>query len=110
MRKHNSLRVGGAVLATLLTGSLATLASEANIMIPNLKAIQFEGLGGFNGVHLLYGGLIICLIGAAFGLIQYLQTKALPVHKTMRDVSSIIWETCKTYLIQQGKFLAILWV
>ncbi len=85
-------------------------ASEANIMIPDLKAITFDGLGGFGGVHLLYLGLGVCIIGAIFGLVQYKQTKALPVHTTMSNVSNIIWETCKTYLIQQGKFLAILWV
>jgi len=49
-------------------------------------------------------------VGAAFGLMQYKQTRALPVHKSMGDVSNIIWETCKTYLWQQGKFLAILWI
>src|SRR4029077_4856262 len=58
----------------------------------------------------MYAGLLICLVGAVFGLVQYKQTKALPVHKSMADVSNTIWETCKTYLFTQGKFLAILWV
>src|SRR6185436_16271732 len=52
----------------------------------------------------------ICGIGAIFGLVQYKQTKALPVHDSMAKVSHTIWETCKTYLFTQGKFLAILWV
>src|SRR5436309_15992699 len=58
----------------------------------------------------MYLGLVICLIGAVFGLVQYQQTKALPVHSSMASVSNTIWETCKTYLQTQGKFLAILWV
>src|SRR5207253_2657620 len=53
---------------------------------------------------------VICAVGAAFGLVQYKQTKALPVHSSMANVSNTIWETCKTYLFTQGKFLAILWV
>src|SRR5262249_15804933 len=54
-------------------------------------------------------GLVICLVGAVFGLVQYQQTKALPVHDSMARVSNTIWETCKTYLLTQGKFLAFLW-
>src|SRR5438034_818655 len=85
-------------------------ASEGAIKIPPLDAVKFDGLGGVSGAALMYGGLLICLIGAVFGLVQYKQTKALPVHKSMGDVSNTIWETCKTYLFTQGKFLAILWV
>ena len=59
---------------------------------------------------LMYFGIVMCAIGAIFGWVQYKQTKALPVHESMRNVSNIIWETCKTYLFQQGKFLVILWV
>jgi K(+)-stimulated pyrophosphate-energized sodium pump len=58
----------------------------------------------------MYVGIALCFIGAVFGLIQYVQTKALPVHSSMANVSNTIWETCKTYLFTQGKFLAILWV
>jgi K(+)-stimulated pyrophosphate-energized sodium pump len=72
--------------------------------------VKFPGLGGVAGLTLMYIGLGICAVGAIFGLVQYKQTKALPVHKSMANVSNTIWETCKTYLIQQGKFLAILWV
>jgi len=94
-----------------LTG-LATnaLGSEAAIKIPDLTQVTFNGLGGVSGVTLMYLGIVMCAFGAAFGLFQYKQTKALPVHKSMSDVSNIIWETCKTYLFQQGKFLLILWV
>jgi len=58
----------------------------------------------------MYVGIFLCFVGAFFGLVQYKQTKALPVHSSMSNVSHTIWETCKTYLFQQGKFLVILWV
>src|SRR5215213_4110336 len=102
------------VLVTL--GSLLLLippklfASEADIKIPDLSQVAFNGLGGMSGSVLMYLGIAICAIGAAFGLVQYMQTKALPVHESMAKVSHTIWETCKTYLLTQGKYLAILWV
>ncbi len=85
-------------------------ASEADLKIPPLDTVKFDGLWGITGIQLMYMGIVMCAIGAIFGLVQYQQTKALPVHKSMADVSQIIWETCKTYLFQQGKFLAILWL
>src|SRR5438067_9800207 len=88
----------------------ASQASEADIHIPSLDTVSFNGLGGMKGTTLMYLGIVICFVGAAFGLVQYKQTKALPVHKSMSDVSNTIWETCKTYLFTQGKFLAILWI
>ena len=104
-----SLRTWLILLATL-TVSFAAQASEADIKIPPLKDIAFAGLGGMTGGTLMNLGLLICAIGAAFGLVQYVQTKNLPVHSSMASVSHTIWETCKTYLFTQGKFLAILWV
>jgi K(+)-stimulated pyrophosphate-energized sodium pump len=106
----NKLRIQGAAvaLATFLVPSLH--ASEADIKIPDLTQVRFDGLGGLSGLTLMYLGILVCFIGAAFGLIQYRQTKALPVHSSMGNVSNTIWETCKTYLFTQGKFLAILWV
>jgi len=62
-----------------------------------------------NGHNLLLGGLVICIFGIAFSLVQFSQIRNLPVHKSMLEVSELIYETCKTYLITQGKFLAILW-
>jgi len=85
-------------------------ASEADIHIPSLTEVRFDSLGGVSGSTLMYLGILVCAIGAAFGLVQYLQTKALPVHDSMAKVSHTIWGTCKTYLFTQGKFLAILWV
>jgi len=84
-------------------------AGEANIQLPDLTKIAFFG-GSLAGLTILNFGLIICLVGLGFGLLQYVQTKNLPAHKSMLDVSQTIWETCKTYLLQQGKFLFALWV
>ncbi|MHB8829020.1 MAG: sodium-translocating pyrophosphatase [Syntrophales bacterium] len=92
----------------LATGATA-FASEADINIPDLTAISFMG-GSLGGLTILNFGLLICLIGAGFGWMQYNQTKSLPAHQAMLDVSNTIWETCKTYLFQQGKFLAALWL
>jgi len=100
-----------AVLASCLAAPVpSAMASDSDIHIPDLTAVRFEGLGGLSGLTLMYFGIFMCVIGAIFGLRAYRQTKALQVHESMRQVSSTIWETCKTYLFQQGKFLAILWV
>jgi len=97
------------VVFSLVLQSCASsvFAGEADIKIPPLDTVKF---GSLSGMTILYTGLGICLVGAVFALMQYRQTKALPVHARMRDVSNIIWETCKTYLFQQGKFLVVLWV
>lgn len=100
------LAVAGVILGTLSSWGYG---GEADIKIPDLSQVRFDGLGGVSGVALMYLGIIICAIGAVFGLVQYMQTKSLPVHESMGQVSRSIWETCKTYLFQQGKFLAILW-
>jgi len=81
-------------------------ASEAELKIPDLSKVSFVGISGHN---LLLLGLIICLGGMVFGLLQFMQIRSLPVHRAMREISELIYETCKTYLITQGKFLAILW-
>jgi K(+)-stimulated pyrophosphate-energized sodium pump len=98
-------------LLFVLFSATSAFASEADIKIPDLSTVQFPFFGGkISGYAILYFGLVICVLGTGYGLFQYQQTKALPVHKSMGDVSNIIWETCKTYLWQQGKFLSILWV
>jgi K(+)-stimulated pyrophosphate-energized sodium pump len=84
-------------------------AGEADIKLPDLTQVSFMG-GALGGLTILNVGLVICLIGMVFGWMQYTQTKNLPAHQAMLDVSETIWETCKTYLFQQGKFLAGLWV
>ena len=96
-----------AAVALLALPSLAP-ASESKIKIPDLDAVSFFG-GTLSGSTLLRAGLAVCLLGLVFGWLQYWQTKRLPVHPSMSAISRIIWETCKTYLWQQGKFLIGLW-
>jgi K(+)-stimulated pyrophosphate-energized sodium pump len=78
---------------------------EANLVVPDLSTATFMG---FNGRALLMFGLVVCALGLAFGLIIYNQLKNMAVHKSMLEVSELIYETCKTYLITQGKFILIL--
>src|SRR3989449_7287638 len=108
--RNNKSWVWIVLLFMSLLASTASYASEADIHVPPLNDVKFNGLGGMAGTTLMYWGIVICFIGAIFGLVQYKQTKALPVHESMAAVSNTIWETCKTYLFTQGKFLAILWV
>ena len=95
-------------LAALFCGPKC-FAGDADINLPALDQVTFYN-GALGSHAILYLGLVICAVGALFGWMEYANTRALPVHKSMRDVSHIIWETCKTYLWQQGKFLAALWV
>jgi K(+)-stimulated pyrophosphate-energized sodium pump len=80
---------------------------EANLKIPDLSQVSF---GGMTGRSLLQWGLLVCLLGLGFGMVIFKQLRVLPVHQSMLEISELIYETCKTYLIQQGKFLMILWV
>ncbi len=96
--------------AVLLCSTSGLHASDADIKIPPLNTVTLDGLGGISGIWLMYFGIVMCAVGAVFGLVQYKQTKALPVHESMARVSAMIWETCKTYLLTQGKFLAMLWL
>ena len=80
---------------------------EANLKIPDLALVSF---GGISGRVLLQWGLLVCLLGFGFGLVIYQQLKNLPVHQSMREISELIYETCKTYLVTQGKFLLVLWI
>ncbi|HLG17242.1 MAG TPA: sodium-translocating pyrophosphatase [Blastocatellia bacterium] len=80
-------------------------AGEASLKLPDLSRVNFMGTDGHS---LLLFGLVICFLGLMFGLAIYTQLKKLPVHKAMREISELIYETCKTYLITQGKFILIL--
>ncbi len=97
------------VAAFVLASPALLQAGEADIKIPDLNKVSFLG-GSLTGSEVLWIGLIVCLLGIAYGWWQYVRTRDLPVHQSMSDVSQIIWETCKTYLQQQGKFLALLWI
>jgi K(+)-stimulated pyrophosphate-energized sodium pump len=83
------------------------VGGEANLKLPDLSQVAFMGI---NGRTLLMVGLVFCALGMIFGLAIYMNLKKLPVHRAMREISELIYETCKTYLITQGKFILILWV
>ncbi|HVZ79129.1 MAG TPA: sodium-translocating pyrophosphatase, partial [Gemmatimonadaceae bacterium] len=84
---------------------------EANLKVPDLNdASKATFLGGTTGHHLLLFGLVICALGFVFGIGMYQHLRNLPVHAAMREISELIYETCKTYLVTQGKFLMALWV
>jgi K(+)-stimulated pyrophosphate-energized sodium pump len=78
---------------------------EVNLVLPDLSQVP---VGGYNGRTLLLGGLVVSVLGVLFGLNILNQLKNLPVHRSMAEISDLIYETCKTYLITQGRFLAIL--
>jgi K(+)-stimulated pyrophosphate-energized sodium pump len=78
---------------------------EANLILPDLGSESFQGI---NARSLLMGGLVVCVLGLAFGMTIYSRLKNLPVHRSMLEVSDLIYETCKTYLVTQGKFILIL--
>src|SRR5215831_11023001 len=94
-------------LAALATPLLAQeTTGEANLKLPRLDSVSF--LGSMTGSSLLMGGLLVSALGLVFGLIIFMRLKNMPVHDSMREVSELIYETCKTYLATQGKFLCIL--
>ncbi|MGC2247178.1 MAG: sodium-translocating pyrophosphatase, partial [Terriglobales bacterium] len=103
-----------AVLATFLcvitTCALAQAAGEAggeaSLKVPDLSTVSFLGMNGHN---LLLIGIAFCVFGLLFGMTIYMRLKNLPVHRAMLDISELIYETCKTYLVTQGKFLMLLW-
>ena len=80
--------------------------SEADLVLPDFKAVQFFGISGW---MILAMGLIVSAIGIAFGMVIFSRLKNMPVHKSMLEVSELIYVTCKTYLKQQAKFIALLW-
>src|SRR5256712_1094914 len=82
-----------------------TGGGEANLIVPDLGQVA---VGGMNGRSLLMVGLIVCVLGLLFGIVIFKQLRGLPVHPAMREISELIYETCKTYLITQGKFLLLL--
>ncbi|MCK4662337.1 MAG: sodium-translocating pyrophosphatase [Bacteroidales bacterium] len=104
MKKHLLLSI-----LFLLLLPMFSIASEADLPIPDLKNSFFPSFG-VNGSTLLLYGIVIIVIGMFFGFYQYITIKKIPVHKSMLNISEIIYETCKTYLIQQGKFLIILFL
>jgi K(+)-stimulated pyrophosphate-energized sodium pump len=95
----------GLMALLALLGVAPASASEADLLLPDLASRSFFGLDGHS---LLLGGLVVCALGMLFGLVMYVQLKNMPVHRSMREISELIFETCKTYLVTQGKFILIL--
>src|SRR5271165_590895 len=116
LRRLSSIRSSAKLLTAALTlfmlnaatafAQPSEAAGEANLRLPDLSSVSFLGMTGHN---LLLIGLLFCLFGLLFGLAIYMQLKNLPVHRAMREISELIYETCKTYLVTQGKFLVVLW-
>jgi K(+)-stimulated pyrophosphate-energized sodium pump len=107
-------KAGAACTALVLLNCTAALAQapdtaggEAGLKLPDLSQVSFLGMDGHK---LLTIGILFCIFGLLFGLVIYNRLKNLPVHRSMLEVSDLIYETCKTYLITQGKFLLFLWL
>ena len=108
-RIRSVLRVLMTVVALVALGAplmAQEAGGEANLKLPALDTVTF--LGGISGSNLLMGGLVVSALGLIFGLIIFTRLRDMPVHDSMREVSELIYETCKTYLATQGKFLCIL--
>ncbi len=105
-----------AVAALLALGTGAAFAQpageaggEAALKLPDLSKVSFLN-GAIDGHRLLLIGILFCLFGLGFGMAIYMRLKNLPVHRSMREISELIYETCKTYLVTQGKFILLLWI
>src|SRR5438552_3509914 len=94
-----------AIVSLVAPALAAGGAGEAGLRVPDLGQVAF---GGVSGRALLMWGLVVCALGLVFGMVIFSQLKNLPVHSSMREISELIYETCKTYLVTQGKFLLIL--
>ena len=105
-----------AVAALLTVGAASAYAQpaeaaggEASLKLPDLSSIKFLN-GAIDGHNLLLIGILACFFGLAFGMVIFMRLKNLPVHRAMLEISELIYETCKTYLVTQGKFILLLWV
>jgi K(+)-stimulated pyrophosphate-energized sodium pump len=111
LRSRFAMPGAAGALLTLLSAAAAAAqekaGGEAGLKVPDLSQVSFLGM---NGHALLEIGILFCVFGLGFGLAIYSRLKNLPVHRAMLDVSNLIYETCKTYLVTQGKFLMFLWV
>jgi K(+)-stimulated pyrophosphate-energized sodium pump len=105
-------------VATLLTVCAAsalaqpageTAGGEASLKLPDLSSVSFLN-GAIDGHRLLLVGILFCIFGLTFGMVIFMRLKTLPVHRVMREISELIYETCKTYLVTQGRFILLLWL
>ncbi|NOK36202.1 sodium-translocating pyrophosphatase [Corallococcus exercitus] len=91
-----------------LFGGTRASASEADLKLPDFDSVTF--FGGLNGRQLLMSGIAVCVLGLIFGFLQYASLRKMDVHRAMLEISELIYETCKTYLMTQLKFIGVLWV
>jgi K(+)-stimulated pyrophosphate-energized sodium pump len=114
--RRSLLRKSCSLIALLALTAVTAVAQpapeaggEASLKLPDLSLVSFFN-GAIDGHRLLMIGLLFCLFGFGFGMVIYMRLKNLPVHRSMREISELIYETCKTYLVTQGKFILLLWV
>ena len=114
--KENLLKNTLAAAALLTVSAASALAQpgneaggEAALKLPDLSSVSFLGKWAIDGHSLLLIGILFCIFGLGFGMVIYMRLKNLPVHRSMREISELIYETCKTYLVTQGKFILLLW-
>jgi K(+)-stimulated pyrophosphate-energized sodium pump len=112
-RVGTKLATVAALLTLGVTAALAqpageSVGGEASLKLPDLSQVSFFN-GAIDGHKLLLIGILFCLFGLGFGMAIFVRLKNLPVHRSMREISELIYETCKTYLVTQGKFILFLW-
>ncbi len=115
-RGGHLIKTSTVLAGILLSSAVAALAQpggetggEASLKVPDLSTVQFFN-NRIDGHRLLLFGILFCILGLLFGLVIYTKLRNLPVHRSMREISELIYETCKTYLVTQGRFLMLLWV
>jgi len=106
-RQYRTVAALAGLLLPAFANAQESSGGEASLKLPDLSTVQHFG---FDGRVLLMIGLLFCVGGLLFGLTIFMQLKNLPVHKSMREMSELIYETCKTYLVTQGKFILVLWI
>jgi K(+)-stimulated pyrophosphate-energized sodium pump len=110
LNKIFSLKKVAALFVFIIATVSRSFANEANLIIPDLTSVEFLG-NAIDGKTLLMSGFFICIFGLFFGLYHFMGIKNLPVHKPIKSILELIYETCKTYktyLITQGKFIFVL--
>jgi K(+)-stimulated pyrophosphate-energized sodium pump len=112
--RRMAMKISAAVALVIVSATAAfaqpagEAGGEASLKLPDLSLVSFFN-GAIDGHKLLLIGILFCLFGLGFGMVIYLRLKNLPVHRSMREISELIYETCKTYLFTQGKFILLLW-
>ena len=108
---QGAMETAGSALAEAAPKAQTHSGGELNLVMPDFKnqTVKVSFLGGLSGHTLLMGGIVVCILGLFFAGVIYSQLKNMSVHRSMLEISELIYETCKAYLLRQGKFLMILW-